>query len=351
MNNITRLTALLVAVGAMSGADAQSRDPRPEDGFRAILGAFQNFPIVAIGDYHGTKDLNDFLLSLIRHPAFPAVANDIVVECTSSSMQPLLDRFIAGDDISAADAKRLWRDQTHPPCSVEPLRERLFKLVRRINQTLEPGRRLRLLAGEPPLDWKTLTPERHRDFMESRETSLASVLSAEVIAKNRKALVFYGGGHLNHGVKEMAMGRFEAKHPGKAFVIALYLGGFAVGRGCGLPAVADGFSVDEKLRSWPVPSLAGSRGTWLADLNRSEFSVVPRTPGVDTIDAYLYLGPPGLMLREPPSVYPFIEQGFTAELQRRGTVMIGGGFSDPRTQPERVLDRELEAFVCGQAAR
>jgi hypothetical protein len=337
---------LSILVLAFASAWPQSREPKPEDAFRAIIAAFDAHSIVALGDYHGTKDLDDFMFSLVRHPAFPAAANDIVVECTSSSLQPLLDRFVSGDDVPAADVKRLWRDQTHPPCSVDPLRERLFKLVRRVNQTLEPARRLRVLAGEPPLDWRTLTPERHRDFMESRETSLASVLSTEVIAKRRKALVFYGGGHLNHGVNEMAMGRFEEKHPGTAFVIALYLGAFGIGRGCGLPAVVDGVSVDDKLRSWPVPSVARAKGTWLADLNRSEFSIIRRTPGVDTVDAYLYLGPPDLLMREPPSVYPFLEKGFTTELQRRGTVMIGGGFSDPRTQPERVLERELDAFVC-----
>jgi hypothetical protein len=343
-----RAALLVLAATAMTPTAAQSREPKPEDALRGTIAAFESYRVVALGDYHGTKDLYDFVFALIRHPAFPAATNDIVVECTSVSIQPLLDRFIAGDDVPIADARRLWRDQTHPPCSVDPLRERLFKLVRRVNQTLEPARRLRVLAGEPPLDWKTLTPERHRDFMEHRETSLASVLSTEVIARGRKALVLYGGGHLNHGVAEMAMGRFEEKHPGVAFVIALYTGASEVGRGCGLPATVNGLSIDAKLRAWPVPSLARTKGTWLADFDRSRFSrPIPKlAPGVDPIDAYLYLGPPDVLLREPPSVYPFLDPGFTTELQRRGTVMIGT-FRDPRTEPERVLERELDAFACG----
>jgi hypothetical protein len=193
-----------------------------------------------------------------------------------------------------------------------------------------------------------LTPDRHRDFMEQRETHLASVLSEQVMGKGHKALVVYGGAHLNHGVKEMAIGRFEEEHPGVTFVIAPYVGASRLGEGCGLPAVLNGFSLDARMRSWPVPSVARTKGTWLADFRRSEFTrPLPRpTPGVDTVDAFLYLGPPGLLMRAAPSVHAFLDHEFITELQRRGAVMIGGNYRDDRIVAEKVRERELDGFVC-----
>ena len=48
---------------------------------------------------HGMKDVDDFILSLIRDPTFPKKVNDIEVECGNSLYQPVLDRYIAGDDV------------------------------------------------------------------------------------------------------------------------------------------------------------------------------------------------------------------------------------------------------------
>jgi hypothetical protein len=344
------MVLVLSTAPTLSGTTVQPspREPRPEPAMQAILDAFGTYRIVALGDYHGTRDLNDFVLSLLRHPGFPDAVDDIIVECTSTSVQPLLDRYIGGEDVPLNEARMLWRDQTHPPCSVEPLKVKLFQLVRRLNQTLPSARRLHVIGGEPPLDWRTLTPERHREFMEQRETHLAAVLEDRVVRKGRKALVFYGGAHLNHGVKEMAIGRFEEKHPGITFVIAPYVGASRIGEGCGLPAVVGGLSLDDRMHAWPVPSIARTRGTWLADFRRSEFTrpFPVLTPGVDPIDAYLYLGPPGLLMREPPSVFAFLDDDFIAELARRGTTMIGGNFRDARVEPDKVRDRELDSFVC-----
>src|SRR5260221_61837 len=93
---VVRIVTAQVSAGA---SQRGARQPKPEDATRAILAAFDTFRVVAIGDYHGTKDLNDFVLSLVRHPAFPNVVNDIVVEGTNSFLQPILDRFVSGEDV------------------------------------------------------------------------------------------------------------------------------------------------------------------------------------------------------------------------------------------------------------
>jgi hypothetical protein len=66
--------------------------------------AFETFQIVAIGDIHGSKDVGDFVLSLVRNRAFPSVVNDIVVEGANGLLQPILDQYMAGDDVPIAEA-------------------------------------------------------------------------------------------------------------------------------------------------------------------------------------------------------------------------------------------------------
>ena len=74
------LAAVMGSVVTAQNAGDAARQPRAEDATRAILAAFDTVRVVALGDRHGIKDLNDFTLSLIRHPGFAAAANDIVVE-------------------------------------------------------------------------------------------------------------------------------------------------------------------------------------------------------------------------------------------------------------------------------
>jgi hypothetical protein len=187
--SLVRVVLLTVAIVSVEAAQVpggatstRSHDPQPEDAAGAILSAFETFQVVAIGDNHGTKDLNDFVLSLVRHPAFPNVVNDIVIEGSNSLLQPILDRYIAGDDMPISQARQLWREATNPSGGVNDFNVRLFQLVRQINGNLSPTKRLRVLASEAPGDQIT-SPE-------EREAHIAAVVEKEVLTKNRKALMF-----------------------------------------------------------------------------------------------------------------------------------------------------------------
>ena len=58
----------------------QGSDPKPQDATKAFLAAFDKYEVVGMQAAHGFKDLDDYILSLIRHPAFPNQVHDIVVE-------------------------------------------------------------------------------------------------------------------------------------------------------------------------------------------------------------------------------------------------------------------------------
>jgi hypothetical protein len=103
---------------------------------KAILAAFDKYQVVGMGAAHGFKDLDDYILSLIRNPAFPDNVNDIVVECGNCLYQDILDRYIAGEDVPLAKMQLVWRNTTQIMCSLSGFYAQLFPLVRQINREL-----------------------------------------------------------------------------------------------------------------------------------------------------------------------------------------------------------------------
>src|SRR5689334_11467101 len=130
----------------------QASDPKPQDATKAILAAFDKYEVVGVGAAHGFKELDDYILSLIRNPAFPNKVNDIVVECGNCLYQDVLDRYIAGEDVPLAKMELVWRNTTQIMCSLSGFYEQLFPLVRQINQKLPSQKRLRVVAANLPID-------------------------------------------------------------------------------------------------------------------------------------------------------------------------------------------------------
>jgi hypothetical protein len=84
------LLCLMAVVPAGSWGQVQ-RDMRPtaseltpEPAVPAILAAFDKYEVVGMSEGHGMKDVDDFILSLIRNPAFSDKVNDIEVECAAT---------------------------------------------------------------------------------------------------------------------------------------------------------------------------------------------------------------------------------------------------------------------------
>jgi hypothetical protein len=308
----------LVKVGA---------EPVPEPAVTAIFAAFDRYQVVGMPEAHGMKDVDDFILSLIRHPAFPEKVNDIAVECGNSLYQAELDRYIAGEYVSFTEVRKVWRNTTQPMCSLSGFFEQLFPLVRALNQKLPPERRLRVLAGDPPIDWEQVRTLQDLDkSMMNRDTSITSVMEKEVLSKHRKALMLFGTMHLLHA--GMAVAAYEKNYPNVTFVIS-ELAGFDTE----LPQPST-----SPFAAWPIPSLARAKGTWLGALGMAEFFAPPflmdkdcnfhnefpkevQKPMEELVDAFLYVGPQDLRLFEQIPADIALDEGFMKELHRRMTLM------------------------------
>ena len=284
-------------------------NPVPEDAQQAILALFDTYEVVGgMNTHEGNKDVDDFILNLVRNPVFPEKVNDIAVECGNSLYQPILDRYIAGEDVPLSEVRQVWRNTTQPSCGFSVLDEQLPSLVRRINQKLPPGKKLRILALDPPVDWsKIASQEDMRPFM-NRDASIYSVMEKEVFAKHRKALMTIGVRHILH----YGNGIFDQQYPNATFVITNHWG-----FGNDIPA-SDGLNINDELEmrmaSWPVPSLVTMKDTWLADLPAAYFSPDVAYP---MVDGYLYLGPRDVLVSQPVPADITLDSDYMAELQRR----------------------------------
>jgi hypothetical protein len=125
----------------------------PQPAVSAILSAFDKYEVVAMPQGHGMQDLNNFILSLIRNPGFSEKVNDIEVEFGNSLYQPMLDRYIAGENVPFTEVQKVWRKMGQPASGASGFVEQFFPLVRALNQKLPPERRVRVLAGDSPVDW------------------------------------------------------------------------------------------------------------------------------------------------------------------------------------------------------
>jgi hypothetical protein len=263
------LLLLFTVIPALSRAQSQTMathaDPIPEAAIPAILAAFDKYEIVGLPQGHGMQDLGDFIFSLIRNPAFSEKVNDIEFECGNSIYQPILDRYIAGEDVQFTEVQKVWRKMGQPKCGASAFVEQFFPLVRALNRKLPPRRRLRVLAGDSPVGWDQIKSPEDIVRLVHRDASIASVMEKEVLSKHRKALMLFGTFHLMHGVGGSAVSIYEKDYPNLTFIIS-DLGTFDTD----LPSLSE-----SKLINWPIPALARAKGTWLGALDLSHFLPPP----------------------------------------------------------------------------
>ena len=327
-----------------------TQDAIPEPAIPAILKAFETFEVVAMEAAHNEKDIDDFILSLIRDPRFPASVNDIVVECGNVRYQPILDRYIAGENVPFTEVQHVWRDTTvQQMCGASGFYEQLYPLVRSLNQHLPAISRLRVVAADPPIDWsKIRSYDDLRPFFD-RDGSIASVMEREVLSKHRKALMLFGIFHLLHGGgpgEGDAVTRYERHYPGRTFVIA---GGFGY-YGTNDESLADMNAPggvwpsllrtkNSRLRSLGLDSFFASPLWTDEDCNVSEaFATDPSKTIADQIDAFLYLGPQKSLLTEPLPADIALDRAYRSEWLRRMKLV---GLPGPSTLEE--LDAQIVA--------
>jgi hypothetical protein len=272
-----------------------------------IINLFEKKDIVALGLSHSQQDEADFVLRLVQNSSFPQAVHNIVIETGNALYQDILDKYIAGKNISFDQIKQVWQNTTQPGRGDDPQHRRLLEAIRDINKKLSPKQKIRVLAGDPPIDWAKIKTANDVLPFTQRDPFFASVVLNQVLEKKEKALLLIGSGHVMR--KPMSYEGFpadstyltitniiEAKYPGSAYVIIAH--------------EDFGSRTDElepKLSSLAVPALIDLKNHWIGDLDASlpytgkilRIGMDPQHPAKaypglklkDLADGYLYLGP------------------------------------------------------------
>lgn len=310
------LPAALLA-GALSDSGCRQEPPKPEpvDAVDYIAAAFRDYPIVALdeGD-HQSRQSHAFFIDLIGDPRFQKAADDIAVEWASARLQAVLDAYVSGAEVPEDQVRQAWRETTQFLVWDSPVYQRFFKAVREVNEALAPEDRLRVLAGDPPIDWSRVRS--HDDAMRfsDRDGHFAEVLEREVLAKNRRALVIAGGGHLyrveDDGEPNLVQ-ILEQRHPGKVVVIKTH--------------DPESEAVEAIVSQWPQLSILSLRGSSLGQTDAG--SVIPRYKEKgknleDVADAYLYIVPFNEMQKARPAPEVYDDEQYVREIERRYEVVF-----------------------------
>jgi len=258
------LTCVLSVIGVLpSTAQRPTLRPAvPVDPIAAILDAFQAHDVVALGEGgHGHGEGHAFRLSLIRDPRFARAVGDVVVECGNARYQDVMDRFVRGEDVPDTILEQVWRNTTIPTTACDrPTYEAFYRAVRLLNESLPRDRQLRVLLGDPPINWgRVRTPEDHFVWFLQRDSFPAETIQREVLAKRRKALVIYGDMHLQR--KQIAA-NYETEGVAATLVSLLVEAGASVFN-IKTERAVDVPELQADVATWPIPSLALTRGSVL----------------------------------------------------------------------------------------
>jgi hypothetical protein len=265
--------------------------------------------VVGLGEAHILEEHHDLLQTLISDPRLPEVVDDIVVEFGNARYQDMIDKFILDvQPVNDTDLRLVWRNTTTSPLATwdSPVYEQFFRRVRAVNWTLPRKQRIRVLLGDPPIDWSTITrPRELAAFSARRDTHAAFVVEREVLAKGRRALLCYGLDHVIHGQRDVVT-LIEQRTGVRTYVIVDPVG---------LPGLPeDPVGLDQKLARYPRGTVIAAAGTWLG-----RYPLCGGSLG-EIVDAALCLGPSAQLTASWPNPVIFLDPAYWAELHRRNAI-------------------------------
>lgn len=175
----SRSTATSTHLGELSAAPAAEY----------LAAAFDRFPLVAFSEpRHGAGGTREFLTSLVRHPRFVGTVNDLVVEFGNARYQDIADRYVAGEPVPRDQLRQIWENTTVVTgVWTAPIYEGMLSEVRSLNKTLPHSKQLRVLLGDPPIDWSVVRGPADEDMNDWRDAHFAWLVDEQVMKRGRRA--------------------------------------------------------------------------------------------------------------------------------------------------------------------
>jgi outer membrane protein OmpA-like peptidoglycan-associated protein len=195
--------ALGIAACTSSANAKQAADLTWRPAIDLVLSAFEQHPLVAVSDGagHGQLETRNFFAALIRDRRFAPTVRNVVVEFGNARYQTVMDRYVTGGPVTRDELRHVWEDTTQVSGVWSlPMYEQMLAEVRSVNEGLPPANHIRVIAGDPPIDWSVVTSPADEDMNDWRDAHFAHVIEREVVRQGERALILIGGAHISRNV-------------------------------------------------------------------------------------------------------------------------------------------------------
>jgi len=185
-----------------------------------VLDKFETYDLVSIGEIHGSNDLHQLYIELIKNKEFQEKVNVIVLEFGNALYQETLDKYIANEDVPYKNVQKVWRNMLVSQMVSYHADEfaAFVKTVREENKKIPKHKKMRVVVGGVPFDWEKPGFEKGWNLFHKnnpRDPHYAKVVINEVLNKNKKALLISGSLHLKKMSYIPAI--INQKYPGKLY--------------------------------------------------------------------------------------------------------------------------------------
>jgi outer membrane protein OmpA-like peptidoglycan-associated protein len=340
--------AVIVALGIAAGTSRAhaKQDLTWRPAIDLVLSAFEQYPLVAVseGAGHGELETREFFAALIRDRRFAPTVRNLVIEFGNARYQAVIDRHVTGAPVTRDELRHVWEDTTQISGVWSlPMYEQMLADVRSVNEGLPPAKRIRVIAGDPPIDWSAVTSPADEDMNDWRDAHVAHVIEREVIRQGERALILIGGAHISRKVTfpNSLIHLLDVRFPSQTWVAGVL----------DLERIEP--EIRTRLRAITAPAGTSVRNTWLGKLAVRRIGFNLSIGDVENnVDALLLLTSSPLHAQHPTPLDPTYER----ELMRRraladATLPFRGakirfkegvaGFAADADEPLQVVLREL----------
>ena len=301
------ILALGIAACTSRAQPTPDADPTWRPAIDLVLSAFDQYPLVAMseGAGHGQLETRDFFAALIHDRRFAPTVRNLVIEFGNARYQALMDRYVAGGPVTRDELRHVWEDTTQISGIWSlPMYEQMLADVRSVNEGLPPAKRIRVILGDPPVDWSEVTSPADEDMNDWRDAHFAHVIEREVMRRGERALILIGGAHISRNVifPNSLIHLLDLRFPGQTWVAGV------------LDPERIEPEISSQLRAITAPAGTSVRNTWLGKLAVRRIGFTLSTGEVENdVDALLLLTLSPLHAQPPAPLDPAYER----ELMRR----------------------------------
>ena len=334
---MTRAIAVWSILASLVAAPPTASQPlRPRPALDAVFQAFDRHSIVLLGEVHWNAQQHRFIQRLLHDPRLPLAINDVAVEFGNSLYQPLIDRYVAGETVPLDSLRLAWRNTTQVLAWDRPIYADIYAAVRAVNRKLPPAKRIRVVALDPPIEWRSVNEaDQFPRLWGYRDPVWFATLDREVLSKGRKVLVISGALHiLRRDPPDFQPRTFDRLGLGDAIAQRYPQAAYRI-----YPVIGHKASA-RVAPSWPRETLIDVKGTtigsqssqllWPSSVTmfrkvngKSEPFVLQEKdfPPIESlIDAMLYYGTDTTSTQLPVAQYRDCE--YLAELRRRNQILL-----------------------------